>query len=267
MRFLAPFTIFAAMGLAGVASLIPTLGPTIEKLRGLPNPPTQSDVGLIALILVQPTLLVLLAITAGILVTERIGMRSYLLAWSRGLKQQRPFRTGLAAAIGLAFAVGTIVVAQQLLFAEMTEPGSLKRLAGIDHPVDWAARLSAILYGGIAEELMLRFGLMGLLVWLGRLVFRKTLIGRPGLLVGPAIVISSLLFGLGHLPVLFATVSQPSTALVLHIVFLNALAGIAYGWLYWRHSLEHAMLSHALTHVTFWIVRPSMVSVGAHLAG
>lgn len=29
----------------------------------------------------------------------------------------------------------------------------------------------------------------------------------------------------------------------------NILPGIAFGWLYWRHSLEAAMLAHVFAHV------------------
>lgn len=265
MRFLAPFAVFGAIGLIGVASLIPTLGPTLDRLRSLPKPPAQSDVGLVALVLVQPTMLVLMTVAAGVLLADRVGLRSYLLAWSRGVSLPGSFGSGVPAAIGLALATGTAIIALDLLFKEAMEPGSIAKLAGTSPTPNWAARASAILYGGVTEEVMMRFGLMTFLIWLASLVLPGTFASRPGILIGTAIIVSALLFGLGHLPRLFAA-TQPSTALVLHIVVLNMLAGLAYGWLYWRHSLEHAMLAHALTHVTFWIMTPGLVRIGQSLA-
>jgi membrane protease YdiL (CAAX protease family) len=40
---------------------------------------------------------------------------------------------------------------------------------------------------------------------------------------------------------------------VLRILLLNALAGLVFGWLFWRRSLECAMFAHASVHVVFAI--------------
>lgn len=258
MRFLAPFTLLGAIGLVGVASLIPTLGPALEKLRSLPNPPARSDAGLIGLVLLQPSILVLLAVAVGVLLADRAGLQSYLLAWSRGMPLPGKFSADIPVAIGSALAVGTAIIILDLIFKEVMEPGSIERLDKTAVPPHWALRASAILYGGVTEELMLRFGLMTLLVWLASFALPGTFVRHPDILIGTAILLSALLFGLGHLPKLFA-MTQPSTGLVLHIVLLNTLAGLVYGWLYWRYSLEHAMMAHALTHVTFWAITPLLL--------
>jgi membrane protease YdiL (CAAX protease family) len=39
-------------------------------------------------------------------------------------------------------------------------------------------------------------------------------------------------------------------------VALNAIGGIVFGWLYWRRSLEAAMVAHASAHVGFAMLRP-----------
>ena len=51
-----------------------------------------------------------------------------------------------------------------------------------------------VMFGGIAEEVITRWGLMSLLVWLGALWLGNQDAG----VVWAAIVISGLLFGLGH---------------------------------------------------------------------
>ena len=68
-----------------------------------------------------------------------------------------------------------------------------------------------------------------------------------------AVVISALLFGLGHLGA--AALASPLTpAVVARTVLLNALVGTAFGWLYWRPNLETGMLAHASRHVTVTFV-------------
>lgn len=58
-----------------------------------------------------------------------------------------------------------------------------------------------------------------------------------------AIVIAAVLFAAGHLPAV-AAVSPLTTALIARTLVLNSLAGIAFGWLYWRCGLEAAMVAH-----------------------
>jgi hypothetical protein len=41
---------------------------------------------------------------------------------------------------------------------------------------------------------------------------------------------------------------------ILRAVGLNALLGLVFGWLFWRRSLEHAMIAHIATRLAFWAV-------------
>ena len=84
---------------------------------------------------------------------------------------------------------------------------------------------------------------MFVLVWLGRFV-SKTEDGRPTLAVlRAANILAAVLFGLGHLPAIAALF--PITSLVItRAIVLNELVGIAAGYLYFKHGLEAAMLSH-----------------------
>ena len=84
---------------------------------------------------------------------------------------------------------------------------------------------------------------MSVLVWLGRFV-SKTEDGHPTLAVlWIANILAAILFGLGHLPATAALF--PITPLVIiRAIVLNGLIGIAFGYLYFKHGLESAMLSH-----------------------
>ncbi len=63
----------------------------------------------------------------------------------------------------------------------------------------------------------------------------------------------ALLFGVGHLGAVSA-VAPLTAAVVARTVALNALAGVAFGWLFWRRSLEAAMLAHMAGHVVLTLV-------------
>nr|WP_293157149.1 CPBP family intramembrane glutamic endopeptidase [Okeania sp. SIO2C9] len=61
--------------------------------------------------------------------------------------------------------------------------------------------MTCILFGGITEELLMRWGLMTFLVWIGWKIFQRGK-GKPqGRYFVMAILLSSLLFGVGHLPI------------------------------------------------------------------
>lgn len=101
--------------------------------------------------------------------------------------------------------------------------------------------LTTIFYGGIVEELMLRLGLMTLFVWLFyRLSGKKT----SSWMFIVAILLTSVLFGLGHLPATIQAFGELTSLLVIRGILLNSIGGILFGWLYWKKGLEYAMIAH-----------------------
>ena len=104
-----------------------------------------------------------------------------------------------------------------------------------------------VMYGGIAEEVMTRWGLMSLLVWLGAL-----LAGSPNpAVVWAAIVISGLLFGLGHLPGYLASGCKKTPLFLGAMISLNLWASLIFGWLFWQVGLLAAMVAHMLFHLVW----------------
>ncbi|OYR58478.1 hypothetical protein DJ70_03035 [Halorubrum halodurans] len=119
-----------------------------------------------------------------------------------------------------------------------------------------------LLYGGITEEILLRWGVMApiaFVLWRVRAAVggghdAGTGTGTPSAATTwVAIVASAVLFGLGHLPALASSV-ELSAALVVRTVLLNGVVGVALGWLFWRRSLEAAMVAHAAFHVALLAV-------------
>ncbi len=119
-----------------------------------------------------------------------------------------------------------------------------------------AYMISCLTYGGVLEEIMMRWFLMSLLafiVW--KLFFKKSEQVPNGVLIGVNIVVA-LLFAAGHLPTTATTMGI--TPLILVRCFtLNSLAGLICGHLYIKHGIQYAMLSHAGFHILwkiFWIL-------------
>jgi hypothetical protein len=250
----------ALAGLVGVASLPLVILPTLEALMGAGRSPTHSLALLAVLSLIQPTLLVIVAAVIGAALAPGLGFTSYLA----GVNARGPFVKQIRRALAAGLVVGVVIVALDIaLFRHFTlHPIGSVPLRGIVQ-----ALVGGMLYGGLSEEVMMRWGLMTLVVWLGvRLAGRRTAIAAsrsgvgasgvaiPAPLYAIAIVLVALVFAAGHLPA--AGAIAPLTAdVVLRILLLNAVAGFVFGWLYWKASLEAAMLAHATVHVVFAIAQ------------
>jgi hypothetical protein len=226
-----------------------SLGATLALAETLPAVPGFSPVAVVLLSLVTPTLLLFVAALVGTWAAPRVGIRSLVAdrvsTGARVLPQLLPVATR---AVGAGAAVGLLLASLDVVFAPLgaapatatARPTAFQVLASI--PVRF-------LYGGITEEILLRWGLLSFVAWVG---WRATGgLRRPGpAVMWPAIGISALAFGLGHLPALAGT-ADLTPALVTRTVLLNAIGGLVYGWFAWRHHLEAAMLAHAGTHVVF----------------
>jgi hypothetical protein len=177
-------------------------------------------------------------------IAPTVGLRSRAAARAAGERIEGSFAADARVAVPMGFAVGVLLVAFDALYWTSVggPPGAPAVLGGV-----LASVPLRFLYGGLAEEVLLRWGLMTLFVWVG---WRLT--GRPETppdAVGwGAVALAALLFGVGHLPAA-ATLGPLTPLFVARTVGLNLVAGLLYGWLYLRESLEAAMLGHAATHV------------------
>lgn len=159
--------------------------------------------------------------------------------WLRAWVYRRPRDPRRRARWGLAALLGVLAAA---LTAGLSLLGPTLSPEGTTTTIGWAWRGAlASFYGGIVEETLLRLLFVSLFVWLLAWTNRKT--ARPWMFM-TAIVLAALLFGVGHLPALFAIASTPGPLLIGKIVLLNALSGVVFGALFWKYGLEHAMLAH-----------------------
>ncbi len=256
IRFVKTFLVLLGLGLPGIVSLIPTIIGQLDALP--PELAAMSKPALVALSLLNPLILLAIAVAVGTLVAHRVSLRSLVADKVRGgaaiWPQLRP-HVPLAFVAGLIFSV--VIVGLDALI----NPFAGTELAGVSPAGDYSSSgalfsqlILGLFYGGIVEELLLRWGVMALLIWLGwRIAQRGQGAPRPAL-VWTAIVLAAVLFGIGHLPALAGMVAL-TLLIVVRTVLLNALGGVLFGWLFWRRNLETAMIAHAAAHVGFFIVR------------
>jgi len=114
-----------------------------------------------------------------------------------------------------------------------------------------------VLYGGITEELLLRWGLMTALVWLAWRFLQQRRGNVRAPFVWLAIAVSALVFAAGHLPAASVLLGALDVPVVAFVMGVNTTFGLLFGYLYWRRGLESAMIAHAVAH---------LVSFGVNLA-
>ena len=134
----------------------------------------------------------------------------------------------------------------------------LQSLGETVRPSAWQGFLASF-YGGIVEEVMTRLFLLTLLAWLGSKI-SHTDDGKPTpVVMWIAILIAGLIFGIGHLPTVAAMGILLTPLYIVRTLVLN-LAGIIYGWLYWKRGLESAMLAHFSTDIAVHVLGALLLS-------
>ena len=182
-----------------------------------------------------------LAVWAGVRLSPRIGFGAPAFsAAAAGRRFGPPLRRQFVPGL-----LGGVIGGLLLQIAWLLEPAALSE-AGGNATVPPLVR---ILYGGITEEILTRWGLMTVLVWVLWVVIQRRQ-GRPGVgVVWAGIVLSAIPFGAGHLPLVASTVDGLTAGIVVWVVGANALFGLLAGFLYWRFGLESAVIAHSLAHV------------------
>ncbi len=232
------------LGMAGVASLL--LMP-IEQLVSVPVDPML----LRSLAIIQPALLVLAFVALGAWAAPKVGLDSPLIrAWIDGRPILPILRRQFPLALLTGAAVSLIILLYAALLRAQVESGPI---------LDFKPPLiSRMLYGGIAEELITRWGLMSFFVWTAwRLRGGGDVVPPWCYWAGAAS--AALLFAAGHLPILFSAMPNPPLMLLTATLLGNAVPGLLFGWLFWRRGLEAAMIAHALAHL--FAVVPQLVGV------
>lgn len=243
------YLILWAAGVAGILSflfvdlsaLLASLPVTAGKEMPFPLPVLK------VLSLIQPTIILSLAVFVGISLAPKVGLSSPAAAAGAGggqlgaaLKPQilPGFIGGLVG--------GVAIPATWLLWKPFLAPEFVTRAEAFNRLLPLPTRL---LYGGITEELLLRWGMMTFLVWAPWRLLQRGQSRPRAIYFVSAIVISSVVFGIGHLPIASALAVELSVAIVSYVVVANSVFGLIAGHLYWKKGLEAAMIGHITAHL------------------
>ncbi|MEI2578473.1 CPBP family intramembrane glutamic endopeptidase [Scytonema sp. PRP1] len=249
MAVLKQFGILFVLGIAGIAMVTITSVPLIEQQLAKLSPETLEKVPPLRILMLlqglQPTVLLAISILIGIGCAYRVGLRSHLIDhWVFHIAKSPSFTVEMKWSLGVGAAT-TIVL---LLLDQLMQPVLPEALRAANNTEPSGLNLlTAMFYGGITEEILMRWGLMSLLVWIAWKGLKQGVtLPSQGIYQG-AIVLAALVFGLLHLPATAAIVSL-TPVVIVRAILLNGIAGIAFGWLLWQYSLEAAMLSHVSFH-------------------
>ena len=228
-------------GMLGVAVMTATTLPRLLGQASLPAPLWVISAASLA----QSGLLAALAAWTGVKLAPALGLRAPVF---EAAATGRPISPALGSQLPSGLVAG--MLGGILLFVtNRLAPASLAQAAGRFNP----PLLARMLYGGITEELLLRWGFMTALVWLAwRFLQRRRGAPRPGY-AWLAIVASALLFGAGHLPAASALVGRLDVEIAVFVTGANTAFGLLFGYLFWRRGLESAMVAHALAHAVNYL--------------
>ncbi|MGL4393425.1 MAG: CPBP family glutamic-type intramembrane protease [Fusobacteriaceae bacterium] len=122
-----------------------------------------------------------------------------------------------------------------------------------------------ILYGGFVEEFILRLLLMSLIIFISSKIYNffskknKFSSKISSSIYIFALIITTLLFAAGHLPITFATLGS-SPAIIFRCFILNGFAGILFGLLYYKRGIQYAIIAHASTHIIIQLIILPIIS-------
>lgn len=240
--------IYIAIGILAILSMYPMQKQVLEtQLDQIPVTPGMSIEMLAVLSLINPLILLVIALIAGYFTADKVRLFSMMI---------HPTMTGfveLKKGLKPALIGGTIFGIIAILFDFIMRPFLPDVFSGPIQAPKLGSLVPEILYGGIVEELLMRFGFMSLIVFLLWKLFQKRRETPTKGIYVIAIIISALLFAFGHLPATMA-ITEMTAIVWIRMLFLNGAGGLLFGWLFWKYNLETAMVSHMMAHVAMDVV-------------
>lgn len=231
-----------ACSLVTLGMLFPYLLETIDRNIGLESIPVRRTVFLL-LTFVQSAAYLAVACFGG----------AWFISKSGYIVSIRVTKETTLLSILLGVSVGLLILAADYFFQfQQVQPNFFT----IEPVAIWKGFLASF-YGGVAEEILLRFFLVSMIVFLLTKICRKTSKRSTRIIFMTAITISALLFGAGHLPVV-AMNSTLDLMTVLRVILVNSIGGIVFGMIFWKRGLPAAMVSHFSADLVLLVIFPLM---------
>ena len=243
------FFVLVLVSVPGLLVAIPNVLGRLETTAADRLPPGKSlppKPVVIGATMAQSLLLVSIAAAAGTALAPRIGLAApFFEALVSGQPLWEALRPQLVPALTLGVGGALLIVAAYyLFFRPRLDWPTVRHMEELRMDLGLWARL---LYGGIVEEVLFRWGVMTLLAWIGAALLG----GVTPWLMWAVIVVSGVLFGLGHLPSYRLAGCRVTPLFLALMIVLNLWATLICGWLFWQYGLLAAMVAHMLYHLVW----------------
>ena len=236
-----------ALGIPGIIvtarSFTKTLAAVVEKKDPDKIPSTTT---LRTAHIAQSVVLLVAAVVGGYLAGESLGLAEplFLSAFAHGqfllgwlLQSFTPYLLILVStAVFLALYYG--------LFRRILDSKTVHATETMRTSLGYVGRL---LYGGVNEEILIRYGALNFFAWIVITVFDTS--NELGFWL--PIVLAALIFSIMHIPSALAVGAQKSSVFYAAVLVLNGLVGITYGYLTLQFGLAFAILGHVLLHAVW----------------
>ena len=121
--------------------------------------------------------------------------------------------------------------------------------------------ITKLLYGGVTEEILVRWGMMSLFTWICYRTIQRSdsSIKTYNFVLG--IFASAILFGALHIGA--ANILSPvlTIQLIFYIIIANSIFGILAGFLFWKNGLESAIIAHMMCHLTMVFLTSNIIKI------
>lgn len=240
------------LGLTGIISLVfsPLPIKIPDEILAKYSPSTLS-----LLMMVQPAILLFIAVIIGKNLAPKVNLSAPLIkGFFDGKFDHAVFKEQLKIGSFLGFGMGLLLAFAAYLSTSFLpeELTSLNASTGI-------SPIARFLYGGITEEVLVRWGFMSLFVWACWKLFGKRTSEPTPAIYWAGIFLAAFLFGIGHLPAVYGMVENVTPLVICYIIIANMAFGIVAGWLFWKKGLEAAIIAHVFAHVGMMVVEKTLM--------
>jgi hypothetical protein len=254
-----PWKIFSVLFIAsilGVGAVLPYAFALLGKIISARTLPVSMPVLVVAQ-MIQSAILFGIVIFLGLLLARKVGLEMPILeCWASSGKAEFPrgaFSIPLLSGAGIG---GVIVFLLRFVFLPRIPQSPLAS----DAMISVWKRLLACFYGGINEELLMRLFFLSLVLWLLKKISRTKSLRPAPIIFWSANFIVALLFGASHLA-LVKFMMEITPMVLATILSLNGIAGLLFGYLYWKRGIEAAMLTHFSADIVLHVFGPMFLPV------
>ncbi len=110
--------------------------------------------------------------------------------------------------------------------------------------------LSRVFYGGVIEEVIFRWGLLSLFVWVLQIMGLNYSFS-----LYTSVFISSLLFAIAHLPSIKLVATEPKREMYIYAAAGNMWVGVCASISFTKSGLLAAIIVHMLFHITWYPIQ------------